>query len=257
MAKRKSRTTKDSQIEFLREMSVNNASAVREGPQKKKTFHLHDLKSIRPKTEAQREFFESYIMGANVIGNGSAGTGKSFISLYLALTDILDIEKPQDKIIIVRSAVPSREIGHLPGSIEEKMAVYEEPYKAILADLMRRGNAYQDMKEAGKIEFMPTSFVRGLTWDNAVVVVDEAQSMTWHELNSVITRIGHNTRVVVCGDISQNDLLFRKNDISGFLRMLKVAQKIESFDTVIFTREDIVRSQFVKEWICAAEDTPE
>lgn len=252
MARRKSRTKKDWEIDFLGEMNAKNTIAMREGP-KKKTFSLHDLKPIRPMNETQRQFFEAYIMGSNVIGNGSAGTGKSFISLYLALNDILDEEKPQDRIIIVRSAVPSREIGHLPGSMEEKMAVYEEPYRDIVGNLMRGRNAYNDMKDAGKIEFMPTSFVRGLTWDNAVVVVDEAQNMTIQEIHSVITRIGDNTKLLICGDIGQNDLVVRKSDVSGFLETLKIAERMEEFDIVNFTERDIVRSDFVRSWIIAKQ----
>lgn len=258
MARTKSRTKKDKDIEFLTHVATNNGFAKAEGPQKsKRKYTLMDLVTTRPLNEAQRQFFESYLLGNHVVGSGSAGTGKSYISLFLALNDILDDDKEVDKIIIVRSAVPSREIGHLPGDITEKMAVYEEPYKEICKGLTRRPNAYQDLKDSGKIEFMPTSFVRGLTWDNCVVVVDEAQSMTFHELNSVITRLGKNSRLIVCGDIAQNDLVVRKNDLSGFLRMLKVADRIDEFDVVNFTRDDIVRSKFVKSWICAVEDTPE
>ena len=256
MARRKSRTAKDRDLAFYSEMSFNNGAAAKEGP-KKKTFHLHDLKDVRPMNETQRQFFMSYIEGNHVIGNGSAGTGKSFISLYLALNDVLDNEKEQDKIIIVRSAVPSREIGHLPGDMKEKMAVYEEPYKDIIGNLMRRASAYDDLKDAGKVEFMPTSFVRGLTWDNCVVILDEAQSCTFHEINSVITRLGKNSRLIVCGDIAQNDLIVRRSDQSGFIRMLEVAAKMSEIDVIRFTRDDIIRSQFVKSWICASEDTPE
>jgi Phosphate starvation-inducible protein PhoH, predicted ATPase len=252
MARRKSRTAKDRDLAFYSEMSINNGSAVKEGP-KKKTFHLHDLKDVRPMNETQRQFFLSYIEGNHVIGNGSAGTGKSFISLYLALNDVLDNEKEQDKIIIVRSAVPSREIGHLPGDMKEKMAVYEEPYKDIIGNLMRRASAYDDMKDAGKIEFMPTSFVRGLTWDNCVVVIDEAQNMTLPEIHSVITRVGKNTKVVICGDIGQNDLVVRKSDVSGFLEVLKIAARMPEFDIINFTEHDIVRSAFVKSWIIAKQ----
>lgn len=254
MARKKALTKKDKALAFMSDMHVQNAVAVREGPQKKKTFHLHDLRTIRPMNETQREFFESYIQGANVIGNGSAGTGKSFISLYLALTDVLDVEKPQDRIIIVRSAVPSREIGHLPGSIEEKLAVYEEPYKDIVGNLMRRNNAYNDMKEAGKIEFMPTSFVRGLTWDECVVVLDEAQNLTIGEIHSVVTRLGHNSKLIICGDIGQNDLVLRKSDVSGFLELLKIADRMpDDFDVITFGHDDIVRSRFVRAWIIAKE----
>lgn len=252
MTKRKSRTAKDRDLAFYSEMNFNNGVAVKEGP-KKKTFSLHDLKDVRPMNETQREFFVSYISGNHVIGNGSAGTGKSFISLYLALSDILDNEKEQEKIIIVRSAVPSREIGHLPGDMKEKMAVYEEPYKDIIANLMRRASAYDDMKDAGKIEFMPTSFVRGLTWDNCVVVIDEAQNMTLQEIHSVITRVGKNTKVVICGDIGQNDLVVRKSDVTGFLEVLKIAERMQEFDVINFTENDIVRSAFVKSWIIAKQ----
>lgn len=255
MARRKSRTKKDRDLEFLSEMNYQNTEARKEGP--KKRYSLHDLRQIRPMNETQREFFESYITGNNVIGNGSAGTGKSYISLFLALNDVLDDDKPYERIVIVRSAVPSREIGHLPGDLKEKMAAYEEPYKDIIGNLLKRNKAYDDMKDLGKIEFMPTSFVRGLTWDDAVVVIDEAQSMTFHELNSVITRIGDNARLIICGDIAQNDLLMKRNDQSGFNRMVAIASKMESFDIINFTRHDIVRSKFVKEWICASEDTPE
>lgn len=258
MARLKSRTKKDKDIAFLTDVATNNTIAMREGPQKsKRRYTLMDLVTTRPMNETQRQFFEAYLLGNHVIGSGSAGTGKSFISFYLALNDILDEDKDVDRIILVRSAVPSREIGHLPGDVNEKMAVYEEPYKEITKKLLKRENSYTDLKDSGKIVFMPTSFVRGLTWDNAVVIVDEAQSMTFHELNSVITRLGHNSRLIVCGDIAQNDLVTRKNDISGFIRMLKVANNIEEFDIVNFTRDDIVRSKFVKSWICAVEDTPE
>ena len=251
MARRKSRTKKDRDLEFLSEMNYQNTEARKEGP--KKRYSLHDLRTIRPMNEAQRQFFESYIMGANVIGNGSAGTGKSFCALYLALNDVLDEEKEQEKIIIVRSAVPSREIGHLPGDMKEKMAVYEEPYKDIVGNLLRKAKAYDDMKDAGKIEFMPTSFVRGLTWDNCVVVVDEAQNMTLQEIHSVITRVGENTKMVICGDIGQNDLVVRKSDVTGFLEVLKIAERMDEFDIVNFTEQDIVRSKFVKSWIIAKQ----
>ena len=239
--------------------SANSTIHLDEAP-KNAPFRLKqaDLLTFNPLTENQREFFESYSAGDYFIMlTGSAGTGKSFCAAYLALTDVLRGDTPQQEIIIVRSAVSTREIGHLPGEISDKLAPYEEPYRDIFATLLRKGDAYDTMKESGKLRFMATSFVRGLTWNNAVVIIDEAQSMTFHELNSVITRLGDNSRLILCGDIAQNDLVVRRNDQSGFMRALTALGRMKSIDTVQFTREDIVRSAFVKEWICAVEDTPE
>lgn len=256
MARGKTRTKKDDNIVFLQRTLDNQGRAVGEGPKYKK-FTMHDLKSIRPLTFGQQQLFESYFQGNNIVANGSAGTGKSFCAVYLALTDVLREDAEQSEIIIVRSASPTKDIGFLPGDINEKLAPYEEPYRDLFANLLRKGDAYENMKESGKVRFMATSFVRGLTWDNAVVIIDEAQSMTSHEINSVITRLGENTKLIICGDVAQNDLIYNKNIISGYGRMLKVMEKMETVDIINFTREDIVRSAFVRSWIVALEDTPE
>lgn len=256
MAKRKTRTRKDENIIFLQKTLENQGRAVKEGP-KIKNFTLHDLKSIKPLTHGQQSLFHSYFEGNNIVATGSTGTGKSFCAAYLALTDVLRDDTPQREIIVVRSAVPSREIGHLPGEISDKLAPYEEPYREIFADLLRKGDAYDTMKETGRLKFMATSFVRGLTWDNAVVIVDEAQSMTFHEISSVITRLGDNSKLILCGDIAQNDLITKRNDQSGYVRAIRALEKMNSVDIVTFTRKDIVRSSFVRDWICAVEDTPE
>lgn len=256
MARRKTRTKKDENIIFLQKTLENQGRAVKDGP-KIKHFTLHDLRSTRPLTQGQQQMFESYFIGNNIVANGSAGTGKSYSAIYLALTDILREDSPQEQIILVRSAVASRDIGHLPGEISDKLAPYEEPYKDIFGSLLRKNDAYDVMKETGRVKFMATSFVRGLTWDNAVVIIDECQSMTFHEISSVITRLGENSKLILCGDIAQNDLLVKKSDQSGYIRALKALSKISNVDVVTFTREDIVRSKFVKQWICAVEDTPE
>lgn len=250
---KKSRTKKDRQLEELEQVVRDNAKALAEGP-KKKSWTIHDLKAVKPLNFAQKTMFETYFEGTNIIANGSAGTGKSYVAVYLALTDILSKGSKFKQIIIVRSAVPSREIGHLPGSIEEKMDVYESPYKDIFADLLKKKTAYDSLKEIEMVRFMPTSFVRGLTWDDAIIIVDEAQSYTFHELNSVITRLGDNSKLIICGDIAQNDLIVRKTDQSGFDKMLKIAAKMDEFSIINFTRHDIIRSSFVKSWICATED---
>lgn len=245
---RKSRTKKDRQLEELASLAVHNGAAIQEGP-KRRTWSTHDLKSVRPLNEAQRQMIESYFTGNHIVASGSAGTGKSFIALFLALNDLLSKDTPTQKIIIVRSAVPSREIGFLPGSIEEKLAPYEIPYRDIIGDLLRYKGAYDSLKENGQVVFMPTSFVRGLTWDDAVVIIDETQNMMLTEINSIMTRVGDNSRVIVCGDVAQNDLNFRKSDVSGYAEALTIFSRMADMDIVQFTINDIVRSKFVRQWI--------
>lgn len=252
-APKKSRSKKNTQIDFLEETLAYNAKAVREGP-KKKTWSSHDLRTVRPLNEAQRQFFESYMQGNHVIGNGSAGTGKSYISLYLALSDILDPETGRDKIMLVRSAVQGREIGFTPGDVNEKMAPYESPYVDICADLFRKQNSYQDMKDAGKIQFMPTSFLRGNSWDNAVIVIDEIQNCNLQEIFTIMTRCGKNSKIIAIGDMVQNDLVHRNNDKSGMSVLLEIAKRMPEFDIITFTKNDIVRSAFVRAFITSYED---
>lgn len=181
-------------------------------------------------------------------------THNTYIGLWLALSAILSKEEVQEQLIIVRSAVPTRDIGFLPGSAEEKLEPYEAPYKDIVNELLGGSHAYDNLKEQGKIKFIPTSFLRGLSWDNSIIFIDEIQSCTLHELSTVITRAGMNTRVIAIGDSLQNDLIYKKNDQSGIAQFVNIAKNMKEFDTINFTRNDIVRSQLVKSWICAYED---
>ena len=228
-----------------------NEQTTREGPTKKK-WNLHDMVHIQPLTQAQSDLFHCFYQGSNVVGYGSAGTGKSFLAMYLGLKDVIDPECPQTKLIIVRSAVASRDIGHLPGTIEEKTQIYESPYNDICVELFRKSATYTNMKEAGLIEFLPTSFVRGTTWDDAIVILDETQNMTFHEISSVLTRVGRNTKIIMIGDVAQTDLT-KKHDQSGFAKAINVAERMDSFASITFNHNDIVRSEFVKQWIIASE----
>lgn len=224
-----------------------------EGP-KRKTWSRHDLKNVKPLTPAQEEMMYDFLAGNNILASGCAGTGKSFIALFLAANEVLRFESTAQRIILIRSAVPTREVGFLPGTLEEKNAVYEQPYQAILAELFGRSTTYADMKAAGYIEFVTTSFLRGLTWDNAVIVFDEAQNANWEEINTVMTRIGRESRIIICGDTRQNDLLYRKSDTTGFAILNEVANHMSAFSNIQFTQHDIVRSEFVKEFIIACEE---
>lgn len=202
-----------------------------------------DLREIEPLTRNQLKVFES---SKNLVLHGLAGTGKTFISCYLAFDDMAKNE--YERLVIIRSAVPTRDIGFLPGTEKEKQSVYEEPYKDICIDLFGRGDAYQILKQKNIVDFMTTSFIRGITLRNAVIVIDECQNMSFHELDSIITRMGNHCRVMFCGDFKQADL---KTGQSGMLDFLHVLKRMEEFDFIEFEVEDIVRSNFVKNYIIA------
>ncbi len=199
------------------------------------------LQAIEPLTKNQLLAFES---DKNLVLHGLAGTGKTFISSYLAYDDM---EKSySDSLIYIRSAVPTRDMGFLPGNDKEKSAVYEEPYKDVATHLFDRGDAYDIMKTKGLVTFMTTSFIRGITLRNSTIIVDECQNMSFHELDSIITRVGENCRIIFCGDFRQSDL--KKNELLSWLNIL---ERMDEFDFIEFGVDDIVRSDFVKKYIIA------
>lgn len=211
-----------------------------------------NLKIVSPKTNNQQEVFEEYINDADLVLHGSAGTGKTYISLYLALRDIMTKYDTKSKVIVFRSIVPTRDIGFLKGTLTEKVEIYEEPYKYLCSELFDNPEAYELLKKSGKIEFQTTSFIRGLTIDNAIVIVDEYQNMNLHELSSLITRLGPNSRIIFCGDTEQSDIqgLKHRADLADFLGIISF---MPSFRTVQFGSADIVRSGKVKDYILAKE----
>ena len=198
-----------------------------------------ELREIEPLTRNQLKAFETT---DHLVLHGLAGTGKTFISSYLAFDDMA--KGDFQKLIIIRSAVPTRDIGFLPGTEKEKSSVYVEPYKDISNDLFSRGDAYEILKQKNIVEFMTTSFIRGITLRDAVILIDECQNMSFHELDSIITRIGENCRVIFCGDFRQADL--RSNGLKDFFRVL---ERMHAFTFIEFEVEDIVRSDFVKQYI--------
>ena len=212
------------------------------------------MRKILPLTRSQVKLFESYRKGKNLAAIGTAGTGKTMCATYLALNDVLQ-KGEYEKVVIIRSAVQTREQGFMPGSQAQKEAVFEAPYTDITNDLFGRKDAYQVLKTEGMIEFKTSSFVRGLTFDNAVIIVDECQSMTYHELDSIITRVGESSKIIFCGDTKQDDLQQSRNraDVTGLHDFLRVLKNIPSFAVIDFTVNDIVRSGLVKEYIMAKE----
>lgn len=229
----------------------NDAEVIEDTRKKFKKAQNFHLKQIQPLTDNQEQSFRSFWEGQNLVLHGCAGSGKTYISLYLGLNDLL--KGDFKKIIIVRSAVMTRDQGFLPGTLQEKMAQYEVPYKDIFQDLFGRADAYDMFKKKNAVEFMSTSFLRGLTFDDALIVIDEFQNMTFHELSTVLMRVGNNSKVIVCGDIEQDDLGHKqKRESTGAEQFIRVAQKMKCFDVIRFNENDIVRSGFVKQFILAA-----
>lgn len=203
-----------------------------------------EISEIDPLTGKQVEAFESE---KNLVLYGCAGTGKTFVACYLAYDDIA--KKQYEKLVIIRSAVPTRDIGYLPGTLAEKTSVYEEPYKDVATDIFQRGDAYQILKAKNLVHFMTTSYLRGITLRDAVIVIDECQNMTFHELDSLITRVGRNCRIIFSGDFNQSDL--KTNGMGDFLAVLEY---MEEFDFIEFGVKDVVRSEFVKNYIIAKNE---
>jgi len=215
-------------------------------------FRLENLKEISPLTDTQKKVFNAYKKNNNLCLSGSAGTGKTFIAMYLAFEEILKGESKAEKIIIVRSIVPTRDIGFLPGDREEKEATYLYPYIAICSELFGDAGAWGKLLAKHQVEFLTTSFVRGITLRNSIVIIDEMQNLTFHELDSIITRLGENCRLIMCGDYYQTDLE-RTKDKSGILDFMEIVEKMKYFYCAEFGWQDIVRSGLVRDYIMTKE----
>lgn len=235
------------------EAAVEDQAARQSGPDKRKRWTQHDMCSLTPANPRQHQARDAWMSGQSLSLTGYAGTGKTFLGSYFACQSILDKDSDQDHIIIVRSAVQGREIGFTPGTVDEKLQEYEQPYQEAMAAIFGREATYADMKEAKKIVFKSTSFLRGVTWNNAIILVDEAQNMTFHEINSVMTRVGKSSRIIVSGDTRQCDFSPRSKEVSGLADFANIMGEVGGCTSVDFQKEDIVRSKFVKDWIIKAE----
>ena len=223
---------------------------------RKKPINTEIMREIEPLTKNQEKLFNCYKSQQNLVAYGCAGTGKTFITLYNALRDVLDEKTPYEKIYIVRSLVATREIGFLPGDHEDKSSLYQIPYKNMVKYMFELPSEsdfemlYGNLKTQGTISFWSTSFIRGTTLDNSIIIVDEFQNLNFHELDSIITRVGENSKIMFCGDATQSDLV-KSNEKNGIVDFMKVLRLMPSIDIVEFGVEDIVRSGFVKEYIIA------
>ena len=221
---------------------------------KQKDITSNQLASIKPVTDNQKIVFESWKKGLNQFMFGCAGTGKTFVSLYLALSEVLRNDTPYDKVIVVRSLIPTREIGFLPGDEEDKAALYQVPYSNMMQFMFEQPNEqafsmlYDRLKAQGSFYFLSTSFLRGLTFDNSIIIVDECQNLNFHELDTIITRVGQDSKIMFCGDFGQSDLT-KMNEKNGLMNFLQILQEMKEFNCTEFDIGDIVRSGFVRSYL--------
>ena len=221
---------------------------------KKKEINYSDLIKIEPITDTQKQVFKSWKEGKNQFLCGCSGTGKTFVSMYLAFEEVLRNETAYDKVIIVRSLIPTREIGFLPGDEEDKAALYQVPYANMAQFMFKQPNEqafnilYDRLKAQGSLYFLSTSFLRGLTFDNSIIIVDECQNLNFHELDTIITRVGQDSKISFCGDFMQSDLT-KRNEKDGLHDFVKILEEMDEFSISEFSIGDIVRSGFVRSYL--------
>ena len=230
-------------------VETQHEQVIKVEPTTRKKFSKHDIKYVKPLTENQLLAFQEWGQGQHLVMSGFPGTGKTLIATYLALKDVLDPDMPQDKIVIVRSPLQSGvQLGYMPGDLEEKVSFFEMPYIQICDFLFKWGKSYENLKEIGVIEFYPTNFLRGCTWDNAIIILDEFQNADDTTLTTVCARLGNDSRLIICGDtISQNDM----GSKSGGDKLLSTLKKMDEVSFVNFNPSDCVRSEFVKNFLIA------
>jgi predicted ribonuclease YlaK len=236
------------------EDSVDIGTTNNKNRKKRKALNADSLVDIQPLTKNQTILFDAYDLDKHLFVYGCAGTGKTFCALYLALKDVLNELTPYDKVVIVRSLVATREIGFLPGDHEDKSSLYQIPYKNMVRYMFELNSdaefemLYGNLKAQESIKFWSTSFLRGTTLDNSIIIVDECQNLNFHELDSIITRVGDNSKIMFCGDATQSDLT-KNNERDGILNFMKIIQRMPEFESIEFGIDDIVRSGLVKSYI--------
>tara|TARA_Y100001963_G_scaffold84157_1_gene116691 strand:- start:355 stop:1110 length:756 start_codon:yes stop_codon:yes gene_type:complete len=221
---------------------------------RRKPYNVDMMVSVEPITDNQKKVFDSYKEGKNLFLYGAAGTGKTFVTLYLALQEVLSPITPYQKVVMVRSLVSTREIGFLPGDHEDKSFLYQIPYKNMVKYMFELPTDQEfemlwgNLKTQESVKFWSTSFIRGTTLDDSIIIVDESQNLNFHELDSIMTRCGENTKIIFCGDAAQSDLV-KTNERNGILDFQKIIQRMPEFELVEFNVNDIVRSGLVKSYL--------
>ena len=236
-----------------------NSEYQRQALKGKKPINSDHLLPIEPLTENQKKLFSAYEEGKHIVAYGTAGTGKTFITLYHAIKEVLDQFTPYEKVYVIRSLVATREIGFLHGDHDDKSNLYQIPYKNMVKYMFQMPSdaefemLYGNLKTQGTVSFWSTSFIRGTTFDNAILLIDEFQNLNYHELDSIITRVGDNCKIMFCGDGSQSDLV-KTNEKNGIVDFMKILEQMPSVDIVEFDADDIVRSGLCREYIIAKNE---
>lgn len=220
--------------------------------QKPQVLKIDHLITVEPMTLSQEVVFKAWDEDNHIVMSGTAGSGKTFIGMYLALEEVMDKGNPLNQLVICRSIVPTREIGFLPGSLEEKIDAYTGPYRQICSELFDDRESYDKLVKSGTIEFISTSHIRGTTFNDTIILVDEMQNLTFHELDSIITRVGKNCKIIFCGDYYQSDFV-KSGDKQGVIQFMEILELMKKFTVVEFTWADIVRSDFVRDYIMTKE----
>ena len=221
---------------------------------RKKPINTELMVDIKPLTQSQEKAYDFWDKNKNLFMYGCAGTGKTFIALYLALREVLNEETPYEKVYIVRSLVSTREIGFLPGDHEDKSEIYQIPYKNMVRYMFEMPDdnsfemLYGNLKAQETISFWSTSFIRGTTLDRSIVIVDECQNLNFHELDSIITRVGEDTKILFCGDANQTDLV-KTNERNGIHNFMNILSIMNEFGMIEFGIKDIVRSGLIRSYL--------
>jgi len=220
-------------------------------------INSNQLLTINPIGENQQKVFDAWAKEKNVFLTGSAGTGKTFILLHLAFKAVLDKGQPFDKVVLVRSLLPSRDIGFLPGTLEEKSDLYQDPYRILIRYLFEMPSEqghqilYSKLIEQGSLEFYSTSFLRGQTFDRSIIIVDEASNMIFQELDTIMTRVGQDSMICFAGDMAQSDLRKHNGDKNGYHNFQVILEEMDEFEVVEFGIGDIIRSGLVRSYLIA------
>jgi phosphate starvation-inducible protein PhoH and related proteins len=225
-------------------MSVNSGKKARKQGADEPDLSIDKFKEVEPLNYIQGEYLNAIKNNTIVFGVGSAGTGKTYVSAAYAAAQLF--YKYVDKIIVTRPNIEvGRGLGFIPGTLEQKYSPYLEPFESVFYKILGKGFYEYCLKEK-RIDPKPLGFMRGATFDNCIVLVDEAQNVTMSEMKMLLSRIGNNAKMILSGDPDQSDI-----HNSGLVDATKRLTHIDGVEVIHFMDSDIVRSKICKQIIMA------